>query len=227
MVPLIRHYREVWVWDFEFHAPDGYRPHPLCVVAREVFSGRRIVWWLDDGAPPAPPWSAAPDVLMVGFYVSAELTCHLALNWPFPTRLVALYAEFRNLTSGLPVPAGHGLLGALMYYGLPGLAAADKEDMRRLAQRGGPYSSQEREALLDYCQSDVDALATLLPMMLPQLDLGTALLRGRYTAAAARIEWNGVPLDVEKFTQLCDHWEPVRTHLAQTINREYPVQTPP
>jgi hypothetical protein len=222
----MHHYRHVWVWDFEFFAPDGHRPHPLCVVARELFSGRRLALWLGDGAPPAPPWPSAPDVLMVGFYTSAELGCHIALGWPIPLRILDLYAEFRDATSGLPAPGGHGLLGALMYYGLPGLAAAEKEDMRRLAQRGGPYSPQEKAALLQYCQSDVDALAALLPTMLPQLDLGRALLRGRYTAAAARIEWNGVPLDTEMLAQLRDHWEPIRTHLAQTINHACPVFVP-
>ena len=37
------------------------------------------------------------------------------------------------------MPCGNGLLGALAYFGLEGLAAAEKEDMRQLAQRPGPH----------------------------------------------------------------------------------------
>jgi hypothetical protein len=84
-------------------------------------------------------------------------------------------------------------LGALTYHGLDALTATEKKDMRQLAIGGGPYTRDECAALLDYCQSDVDSLARLLPAMLPRLDLPRALLRGRYMAAAARMEWNGVP----------------------------------
>ena len=57
--------------------------------------------------------------------------------------------------------------------------------------RGGPWSADERAGILDYCERDVDALARLLPAMLPKIDLPRALLRGRYMAAAARMEHSG------------------------------------
>ncbi len=47
--------------------------------------------------------------------------------------------------------------------------------MRDLAIRGGPFADAERAALLDYCQTDADALARLLPLMLPRLDLPRAV----------------------------------------------------
>ena len=40
MLTAIRCYREIWCVDFEFRATDGDRPEPLCVVAREFWSGR-------------------------------------------------------------------------------------------------------------------------------------------------------------------------------------------
>ena len=64
--------------------------------------------------------------------------------------------------------------------------------------RGGPWTDDERGGILDYCEGDVDALARLLPAMLPKIDLPRALLRGRYMAAAARMEHAGVPIDQEK-----------------------------
>ena len=55
--------------------------------------------------------------------------------------------------------------------------------------------------ILDYCQSDVDALVRLFERMAPEIDLPRALLRGRYMAAAA-MEWEGVPVDVPTFALL-------------------------
>src|SRR5262249_41732539 len=153
-------------------------------------------------APPGPSYGTGPDTLFVAYYASAELGCHLALRWTLPVRILDLFAEFRCLTAGLPVPCGNSLLGALAYFGLDGLRAAEKGAMRRLARRGGPCPADERAAVTDYCQPDVDAVARLLPVMLPALDLPRALLRGRYMAAAARMQWNGVPIDTNTLARL-------------------------
>ena len=94
--------------------------------------------------------------------------------------MLDLFAEFRNQTNGIAMPNGAGLLGALSYYGLDGIGAVEKEEMRALVLRGGPWSIAERLAILDYCESDVAALARLLAVMLPRIDLPRALLRGRF-----------------------------------------------
>src|SRR5262249_44087914 len=181
-------------------------------------SGGLVRLWVADGAPDFPPYDTGPETLLVAYYASAELGCHLALDWPMPARILDLFAEFRCLTSGLHVPCGNGLLGALAYFGLNGIAAAEKGEMRQLAMRGGPYTADEQRALLDYCQTDVDALAQLLPAMLPRIALPRALLRGRYMAAAARIEWNGVPIDTEMLARLRQHWHAMQDQLIERID---------
>jgi hypothetical protein len=214
------------VTNFEFTAPPGERPLLLCLVARELRSGRLVKTWLDAAQSAAPFHPFGQDALFVAYYASAELGCYLALDWPMPVRILDLFAEFRCLTSGLPVPCGYGLLGALAYFGVDGLAAAEKEDMRQLAIRGGPYTAAERLALLDYCQSDVDALARLLPAMLSRIDLPRALLRGRYMAAVARMEWNGVPVDAGTLARLRAHWTEVKGRLIAAVDRDYKVFVP-
>ena len=140
-----------------------------------------------------------------------------------PARILDLYAEFRCQTNGLPTVAGRGLLGALAAYGLDTIGSVEKEEMRNLIMRGGPWSDQERDAILDYCESDVDALARLLPPMLPQVDLPRALLRGRYMGAAARMEWAGVPIDVETLTSFRAHWTDIQDALVDRIDVDYGV----
>jgi hypothetical protein len=225
-VNLAQHFAEVWAVDFEFTAPQGERPAPLCVVAREILSGRLMRQWLGEDAPARPPYSIGPKALFVAFYASAELGCIKAMGWPPPVRIVDLYAEFRCLWAGLVAPFGNSLLGALATFGLDGIAAVEKERMQDLAQRGGPYSVLEQSALLDYCQTDVDALERILPKMLPHIDLPRALLRGRYMVAAAQMEWNGVPIDIDTLARLRGGWETIKRRLIVEVDRSFGVFEP-
>jgi hypothetical protein len=219
-------YREVWCVDFEFSALPGERPTPLCVVARELHSGQLSRVWLDSDLRLSPPYLTGPDTLFVAYYASAELGCHQALDWPMPPLILDLFVEFRCRTAGLPVPCGSGLLGALAYFGLDAMDAVEKDTMRQLALRGGPYTAAERQALLDYCQADVDALTRLLAAMLPGIDLSRALLRGRYMAAAARMEWTGTPIDVEALDRLRENWQRLRGRLIAAVNKDCGVYVP-
>jgi hypothetical protein len=218
-VDALADFREVWLCDFEFRQPDGERPAPLCMVAREWRTGRTLRLWQDQLAGlRESPITHGPDTLLVAYFAAAELGCCLALGWPLPAGVLDLYAEFRCLTSGKSAPCGNSLLGALTYYGLDGIAALEKESMRALAMRAGPHSPEERRALLDYCESDVAALARLLPAMLPSIDLPRALLRGRYMAAVAHMEAVGVPLDVTALTALRLHWTAIQARLIERID---------
>ena len=86
--------------------------------------------------------------------------------------------------------------------------------------RSGDNPPAERKSLLDYCQSDVDALVRLLPAMLPQIDLPRALMRGRYMAAAARMEWAGTPIDTQLLEVLRDNREAIQNRLISITDRE-------
>jgi hypothetical protein len=219
---LSQTFDQIWLADFEFRAPPGERPQPLCLVARELHSGQEIRLWEDElRSRTAPPYPVDSASLFVAFFASAELGCHLALGWPMPARVLDLYAEFRCHTAGLVVPHGHGLLGALSWHGLDAMDAADKQAMRDLILRGGPYTSDERRAILEYCGQDVSALSRLLPRMWERIDLPRALLRGRYVAAVARMEAQGVPVDVTTYQQLLDGWGYLRGRLVDVVNADY------
>lgn len=104
----LRDYREIVVADFEFRAAPGERPEPVCMVAREVRSGRTIRLWGDELTSSACPYSTAADTLFVAYYASAEMGCHRALGWPMPTNVLDLYAEFRVQTNGMKLQHGRG-----------------------------------------------------------------------------------------------------------------------
>ncbi len=149
--------------------------------------------------------------------------CHLALDWPMPARILDLFAEFRNRTNGLETPAGAGLLGALVHFGLDSMTAAAKDSMRALVLRGGPWMDDEKARILDYCEDDVAALTRLLGVMSPRIDLPRALLRGRYMAAAAVTEFNGVPIDRGMLEGIRQHWIGIQDQLIDAIDADYHV----
>ena len=216
-------FREVVAVDFEFIATPGNRPIPVCLVAHELRSGRRFRVWQDQFGP-APPYATGADVLFVAYYASAELGCYRVLDWPMPERILDLFTEFRARTNGLNTPAGNSLLGALAYFGLDGMGAAEKDEMRALILRGGPWDEDERTAILNYCEGDVEALERLLSAMLAKIDLPRALLRGRYMGAgAAAMEHNGTPIDVPMLELFQRRWTGIQDQLITEIDANYGV----
>ena len=218
----LEEYDEVWCVDFEFRAPAGERPEPVCLVAHELRSGRIVRQWHGEFTARAP-YRTDKKALFVGYYASAELGCHLALNWPMPANVIDPYAEFRNATNGRSVPAGRGLLGALTYFGLRPHHGDGERRRARISHPRRPLGLSERQRVMEYCESDVDATARLFKRMAAGLDTPRALLRGRYMAAGALIEWNGVPVDTDMLRRLRDSWDGIKDALIVEIDTRFGV----
>ncbi len=215
-------FKNIVLVDTEFSAPPGERPKPICLVWKRWHQPETHRVWLDGESPPAPPPFVDGATLFVAFFASAEFSVLLELGWPLPTHVLDLFVEFRALTNGLE-PKGNSLLAALAFFGLDGMEALEKEGMRNLAIRGGPWTASEQRALLDYCASDVLALERLLERMGPVVDIPRALLRGRYIKAVARMERAGVPIDLDLVDRLRPRWEQVKRGLISSIDDIYGV----
>ena len=111
----------------------------------------------------------------------------------------------------------------MTFLGLDSIGAIEKDDMRAIAMRGGPFTESERAGLLQYCESDVLALEHLLTAMLPRIDLTRALVRGRYMAAAAAMEWNGTPIDSNTLAYLKRYWTDIQDDLIAEIDSSFGV----
>lgn len=217
----------VWLVDFEFHPAhgrEGNHPVPVCMVAREAVTGSTLrVWGNDLRRLSSAPFPTDATALFVAYYASAEISCFLTLGWPSPFNVLDLFIAFRRQTNGKHIPAGNGLLGALAYFGLDSLAADEKDAMRHLVLRGGPWEVAEQQAILDYCEADVLALAKLLPAMRDQIDWPRALLQGRYAAAVAHIERHGTPLDTVALSALRTGWQGIQHSLIAAVDADFGV----
>jgi hypothetical protein len=213
-------FSEVVVLDFEFEIAPGERPSPVCCVAFELISGRRFRLMRDE-MPASPPWADGPSVLTVAYYASAEISCYLELDWKPPERLLDLFVEFRNAANGLPTPAGYSLLGALAYHGLDGIGAETKRELQEAIGDGTWKDKFSAETVMSYCEQDARALARLLPVMLPRINIAQALWRGRYMSAAGQIECNGIPLDLPLLRRLREAWPHIQDQLIAEIDQDY------
>jgi DNA polymerase-1 len=220
-------FAEVWACDFEYLAPPGEKPTPVCMVAREFRSGREIRLWQDEFGSRAP-FRTDEGALFVSYAANAELKCFLQLGWPMPARILDLYAEFRARTSGMGKEQSRSLLAALSFYGLPHITSDEKDAGRALVMKGPPWSESERRAVLAYCATDVEPMGQLLERMLPRirasrLGLGQGLLRGRYMAAVAAMESTGVPIDTQTLTAIRTHKDEIRADLVREVDIAYGV----
>jgi hypothetical protein len=217
-------------FEFEFGGHDtleaagrsGERPRPVCMVAKDLLSGQMWRLWRDQFGS-QPPFPIDEDTLLVAYYASAELGCFRALNWQQPKFILDLFTEFRARTNGHSLPNGASLLGALTFFGIDGIPVIEKQDLRARILSGGPWPTEDRAAILEYCESDVLALERLLHAMLSRIHFPHALLRGRFMEAAAAIEWSGVPIDVVTLDLLRRHWVGIQDALIAEIDRNYGV----
>jgi DNA polymerase-1 len=225
-------FREIWCVDFEFYpgaglangGREGDLATPLCLVAHEMRSGRIVRLWQDELGP-FPPYRLDADALIVGYTISAEFGCHIALGWGQPAGALDPYIEFRHYTNDGTVKSGdrekgfYGLAGALQYFCEDGIDTAHKTDMRDRILQGPPFSAQERLDILDYCESDVHALARLIPHITPTIrSLPHAMMRADFMWALAHQERRGVPLDLPLVTRIRNHWDGMRTDLVSELD---------
>ncbi|MFO1352028.1 MAG: DNA polymerase [Gammaproteobacteria bacterium] len=222
MTATLDRFRAIWVLDFEFTGGEGDNPSPVCLIAREWRSRQLIRRWRDELH--SAPFPLDSHTLFVAYYASAEWSCFLALGWPLPPCCIDLYAEFRCFTNNR-FTQGSSLLGALTYFGLPGITSNEKADMRTLILSGGPWTPEQQRGILGYCQTDVDATAALLTAMVKRkaLDVSRALLRGRYTQAVATMETRGIPLDVETLARLREQGDAIQARLIEQVDQDYDV----
>lgn len=223
-LPAAIPFRAAWCVDFEFQQPPGERPRPVCMVAKEFFTGEAIrIWRHELLALHRAPFDVGPDTVVVGYATQAEMGCFMALGWPLPANLIDLFAEHRVATNGFVLPCGDSLIGALACRGLGHIDVGEKEAMRRLIMDQDWWNEQQQRDILAYCESDVDGLIALLKVMAQTIDWPRALLRGRYAKAVAQMQRAGIPVDAELHRRLAANWAQIKQRLVREVDADYGI----
>jgi DNA polymerase-1 len=213
---------EVVFLDTEFTERVGECPQLICFVGYEQKSDRWMRFFADEEPHRAP---FHKDALLVGYAISSDLTCLQSLGWQGRYYL-DLFAEYRLHTNELGNKSNASLLAALDHFQIPHITSQQKDRMRQLAIRGGPFTDAERRDLLAYCQSDVQQLPTLFEKLIGPMDerqFAQALGRGRFVASVSSIEKNGIPVDVPTLKELEAKWDNLLLALIAEVDREYHI----
>jgi DNA polymerase I len=221
-------FHQVWCCDTEYGPkPDGsFGPDIRCLVAKELYSGETIRLWFDELYRLKRPPFDIENSLFVAYNATAELQCFVELGWPFPRNILDLFAEYRAITNGTRAKQEHTrLIDAAAYYHLDHISSIEKEEMQQLAIRGGPYTEEEKTALLEYCESDVDALIALLRSDMAD-DLRAfhpreMLFRGRFMAAQTRSDRIGIPTEEPMLAAIQEHRETILQAVIDGYERQY------
>ena len=215
--------RDVIVLDTEYVSHKGEPVIPVCLCAASLLTGKEWREFYQPNSPFMLPTDA--QTLYVTFAAPAEWSYFLAAGWKIPVSIIDLYAERMLETNGRKDDKGKrvvpSLLSSLDAYGIDSMSAAEKESMRNLILRGFPFTSEEREAILDYCMEDVRNTAKWFDAMLPQLDIQRAIFRGGYTRAVAHVEFNGIPVDTKAIEQLKQNWSETMSKLAAQLESDH------
>jgi hypothetical protein len=191
---------EVVFCDTEYGTRLDGRVAPRCAVFLELYSSRETRLWEDDLAALEELPFDVRNSLFVCYSAGAEIGVFLELGLALPHHVCDLYAESLAVTNGRRRKDEKvRLIDMMARYKLDAIDFAEKTEMRELAMHGGPYATQEKAGLLDYCASDVYSLKALLLAMEPDLrkfHIREILFRGRFVVALARSHRVGTPVDV-------------------------------
>ena len=220
-------FREIWATDTEFKPEgriDGGKTYPLCLVGRELRSGRIVRVWRDELLRMTrAPFDTGPDSAMVAYFASAEIGCFISLGWPMPRNVVDLYVEHRWRNNGGKRDKVRKLVDIMRDHGLPFMSELHKEEMRNKILGQDDYSTDDRLAITNYCSEDTEALDPLYRRSERWIDFPRALLRGRYMIAASRVEQNGIPTDTAWWNRLVEHREAILKRYVAEADKPYGV----
>jgi hypothetical protein len=220
--PAFQRFKRIVLEDFEFQVLPGERPRVVCGQFYELLSGQSWQLWRDtpDQSGDQPPYLIDDETLVICFVANAEMSCHLALDdgWAVPKHVLDLSPVFKCLVNGRGIPRKQqSLLGALKYFELDTMAPAIKDSMRDRIMKGWPFTAEEREKILRYCEQDVAALLALLLKLLAHIDLPIALHWGEAVAALARSQHVGPPID-PLYWELKASWAELRDNLVPALD---------
>ncbi len=206
--------------------PDGNPVTPACLCAKSLITGQE--WRVLAAAGARNPLPMEPEVLYVCFSAPAEWSYFLAMGWELPPTIIDLYAERMMQTCGDKETEGKRrgkryrptLLRSMATYGLDAISAAEKESMRDLIKRGGPYTQEEQTAIFEYCMGDATDAGELFEAMLPKLHIPYALMRGNFTRVVAWWQFNGIPVDVPAYRRLIRYLGQLKGRLIAAVEQE-------
>jgi len=229
---ILENFGKVYVIDTEHYPQPGLPDGPVVPVALQAYEVRSGTWVSAFFEDPNGSYESPldPDALYIAFNAAAEWNCFLSLGWVLPRNCIDFYVEFKNLVSGLKPPPqfrqprnpekwDSSLLGVARSCGLSVRASVDKKAARDIILRGHPYSADEWQIIREYCRDDVIDTALICKVMLPRIgNIPQAISRAHFMRPVAKIQRDGITVDVAVWEKLLRHREGLKIELVSQLS---------
>ena len=228
---LSNFFKHILVWDFEFSQEPGHNPKPVCVTIKDLTTGEVRCSWLVNNKFSFP--YPLDQSLLIGHYISAEVSCLLELGYQVPKYLYDTYVEELKFYNGLK-NSGYGLIDSCKRYGIKTISHEIKDAKRDIIIKNYPnYTPEQIEEIKEYNLSDVLVNEKLFMAQIFQVEvrkknyrqwLTQALFHGRSMGICAKIERNGIPINMKLHNDLAENYGAVRELEMQEINKKCGVE---
>jgi len=223
---LDENFDHILVWDYEFQQLDGCNPSPVCLTVKDLKNGDVKQQWLV-GRDASFPFPVAKS-LLIGHYVSAEASCYLDQESELPKLWYDTFVEEKKLYSGLK-NYRFDLYSSCHRYNIDTLSQVIKDAKRDLIINNYPkYTETEKAEILEYNLSDVLVNEKLFKGQLNKVQsdkvnyktfLSQAIFHGRSKALCAKIQRNGIPINLELHKDLETYYPEVKKLEMEELNK--------
>ena len=228
---LKKFFDHILVLDFEFKQDEGHNPKLVCVTIKDLVSSRVVVQWLVNEKLPFPfPLSRS---LLIGHYINAEVSCLLELGYACPKYCIDTFVEEKKFYNGLR-NNGYSLIESCKRYNIKTISHEIKDAKRDVIVDNYPnYTPEQIEEIKKYNLSDVEINEKLFLGQLNKVAsspyslkewVSQAIFHGRSMGICAKIQRNGIPINIKLHNDLTKNYEAVRELEMQELNRECGVE---
>ena len=219
-------FKHVVVFDFEYRQQEGNNPEPVCVACKDLKNPGKV-WkqWLMGRKLKFP--YPLQDTLFICHNAVAEVSCMLELGWGRPDYIWDTMIQEKKLYNGL-YNDGYSLLACCKRYQIKTITFELKDFWRKsIIEKYPNYTDKEVEGIIDYNESDVIENEKLFIAQLKVFEsrsqnfkkiVSQATFHGCAMGVCAKIERNGIPINLKLHKELNDNFEKVKELEIKEIN---------
>jgi DNA polymerase-1 len=213
---------DLWSMDGEWLSAAGCLPRPRLFCAVQHGTGRKVRLGEKELANrPPTPFPITDNTIVTSFSLAADMVLWRVMGWKKPRHKICTYAVHRTATNGKPSSFGDDLIGAGATVGIPYFHADVKNRLRARFQDPTLLSFGEEKEGLEYTDDDAVTGLRILEHYLPDLWWDRALSYGDYADCCAGIEFNGLPMDVDKVGLFSRNRGAAKQRVIEEHDREF------
>ena len=229
---LSKFFKHILVLDFEYSQEPGQNPKPVCVTIKDLTTNGpvRVAWLVNNKFEFPYPLDES---LLIGHYISAEVSCLLELGYPVPKYLYDTYVEELKFYNGLK-NGGYSLIESCKRYGIKTISHEIKDNKRDIIINNYPnYTPEQRAEIEEYNLSDVLINEKLFMEQIFLVEakkknyrqwLTQAIFHGRSMGVCAKIQRNGIPINMKLHNELTENYDTVRRLEMEDLNKKCGVE---